>query len=601
MHRRDFCKAATALGLTSYASAGRIQAANRLKTIRRVRPGDPGWPVPSRWDSLKTAVDGNLIAVHPLFGACSRGTDDANCQEVRRSVKNPFYIGDQPGGTQVSGYLNAWQPAPSVYAVAARQASHVVAAVNFARDNNLRLVVKGGGHSYQGTSNAPDSLLVWTRAMNGIELHDAFVPEGCAGRLHPEPAVSVQSGAMWIDVYDAVTTRAGRYAQGGGCTTVGVAGLIQSGGFGSFSRKFGTAASGLLEAEIVTADGRLRTVNACSDPDLFWALKGGGGGNWGVVTRVTLRTHDLPENFGGAEGKIKARSDSAFQKLLALFIDFYADHLCNPHWGEQVRLNPDNTLELSLVCQGLTEQQTTSLWKPFFAQIAADADLTVTGEFWAGALEARHWWDAVWRKEQGDAMTGDSRPGAPATHAWWSGDGGQCGAYLYAYESAWLPESLLQPSQRPRLVAALFAGTRRHSIELHFNKGLAGAPAEAISAAADTATHPQVRTAFALAITATGGPSAYPGLPGAVVDSIGGSQKAQQVAAAMDELRKVAPNMGAYYSESSFFQPDWQQAHWGEHYSRLRAVKAKYDPDGLFWVHHGPGSEEWSADGFERV
>lgn len=100
MHRRDFCKAATVLGLTSYASPGWIQAANRLKTIRRVRPGDPAWPVPSHWDSLKTAVDGNLIAVTPLFGACNRDTNDASCQDVRRSVKNPFYIGDQPGGTQ---------------------------------------------------------------------------------------------------------------------------------------------------------------------------------------------------------------------------------------------------------------------------------------------------------------------------------------------------------------------------------------------------------------------------------------------------------------------------------------------------------------------
>ena len=197
-------------------------------------------------------------------------------------------------------------------------------------------------------------------------------------------------------------------------------------------------------------------------------------------------------------------------------------------------------------------------------------------------------------------MTGDPRPGAPATHTWWSGDQDQCGAYLYAYESAWLPSSLLQTSQRARLVAALFAGSRHHGIELHFNKGLAGAPAEAIAAAADTATHPQVRTAFALAIIAAGGPPAYPGLPGAGVDLIAGPQRARQVVAAMDELRKVAPNMGSYYSESSFFQPDWQHAHWGEHYSRLRAVKTKYDPDGLFWVHHGAGSEEWSADGFER-
>src|ERR1700738_2376035 len=97
-----------------------------------------------------------------------------------------------------------------------------------------------------------------------------------------------------MQVYDAVTTRGGRYVQGGGCATVGVAGLIQSGGFGSFSKNYGMAAAALLEAEIVTADGAVRTANACTNPDLFWAIKGGGGGSFGVVTKLTLRTRDLP-------------------------------------------------------------------------------------------------------------------------------------------------------------------------------------------------------------------------------------------------------------------------------------------------------------------
>jgi hypothetical protein len=73
--------------------------------------------------------------------------------------------------------------------------------------------------------------------------------------------------------------------------------LIQSGGFGSYSKHYGLAAAGLLEAEVVTADGQIRVANACTNPDLFWALKGGGGGSFGVVSKVTLRVHDLPEFF----------------------------------------------------------------------------------------------------------------------------------------------------------------------------------------------------------------------------------------------------------------------------------------------------------------
>jgi FAD/FMN-containing dehydrogenase len=69
----------------------------------------------------------------------------------------------------------------------------------------------------------------------------------------------------------------------------------------------------------------------------------------------------------------------------------------------------------------------------------------------------------------------------------------------------------------------------------------------------------------------------------------------------MDELLNVAPNPGSYVSESDFFERSWQQSFWGSNYAKLAAVKRKYDPTGLFFVHHGVGSEEWSADGFTRV
>ena len=99
-----------------------------------------------------------------------------------------------------------------------RRRRDVVAAVNFARENNLRLVVKGGGHSYQGTSNAADSLLVWTRHMNAVTLHDAFVGVACEGRAEPQQAVSMEAGAIWGHAYNEVMTKAGRYVQGGGCS-----------------------------------------------------------------------------------------------------------------------------------------------------------------------------------------------------------------------------------------------------------------------------------------------------------------------------------------------------------------------------------------------
>ena len=113
--------------------------------------------------------------------------------------------------------------------------------------------------------------------------------------------------------------------------------MIQSGGFGSFSKNYGTAAGSLLEAEIVTADGAVRIANACSDPELFWGIKGGGGGSLGVITRLTLKTHELPDWFGGAFVTIAAASDAAYRRLLGGFLDLYRNRLFNPVLGRERR------------------------------------------------------------------------------------------------------------------------------------------------------------------------------------------------------------------------------------------------------------------------
>ena len=601
MRRRNFLKGIAAVVLQfSVFRRWRLRAAGATKAlIRRVRPSEPGWPKPETWQGLKDTVGGNLLEVQPLFAGCKDDAKSAFCLEALQNMRNPFWIADQPAGTETSGWLDAWTSAPSVYAVAARDTADVAAAVNFARDHKLRLVVKGGAHSYQGTSNAADSLLIWTRKMNKVTLHDSFVGKGCQGKTAPIPAVTAEAGAVWMDLYQAVTTEGGRYVQGGGCTSVGVAGLIQSGGFGSFSKAFGTAASSLLQAEVVTADGAVRTVNACNDADLFWALKGGGGGSWGVVTKVTLRTHDLPQFFGGAIGKIKANSDESYRKLIARFVSFYREALLNPHWGEQAVLDSDNTLKLSLVMQGMTGPETREVWKPFFDWVRASSDhYTVVEELRAGAIEARKWWRPG---DDRDSLVRDPRSGAPQYHAWWKGDADQVGFFITGYDSVWLPVALLDERQQGRLVDALFDSSRLNTVELHFNKGLAGAAADVAAAAKQTATNPLVIDAFALVITANADKPAYPGLPDAWVNKENARKDAQAVDRAIAGLRKLIPHSGSYVSESNYFNESWQEAFWGTNYPRLREIKTKYDPDGLFFVHHGVGSEGWTADGFSQL
>jgi FAD/FMN-containing dehydrogenase len=603
MHRRSsLLRIAAALPFLSDGVARALtgQPAS-VTSIARCRPGDAGWPSEGQWQALRQQVGGRLLQPRSPLEMCLQAPGSAACAALLESLKNPYFIGDEVALTQTSGWVDAWTSRPSAYAVAARSTHDVVAAVDFARRHRLRLVVKGGGHSYQGTSSSPDSLLVWTRQMNDITHHDSFVPSGCPAE--PTRAVTVGAGAVWAQVYDAITTRAGGYVQGGGCTTVGVAGLIQSGGFGSFSKAYGLAAASLLQAEVVTADGAVRIANACTHPDLFWGLKGGGGGSLGLVTRLTLRVHPLPETFGAVNFSIQAASAHAFRKLIGMIVAFYGSSLMNPHWGEQIRLQQGNVLKIAMVFQGLTRSQAQQAWQPFLSAVEAAPDefRIAFAPLKIVSTSARDFWAPTPFKRLLGFIRSDDRPGAPSENVFWPGDQHQAGQLLHGYESTWLSASLLKDDARTALVDALFAASRHWNVSLHVNKGLAGAGAEVIAAARDTAMNPAVLDAFALVICAASAPLAHAGLAGREPQAALARRQSQAIARAMAQLRKLSPNSGSYVAESNFFEPDWQQSFWAANYRRLLAVKQTYDPDGLFFVHHGVGSEAWSADGFERA
>ena len=593
VHRRAFLKGVAGLaGLPLVSRFASPAGGVGMRPLRRVRPVEPGWPGPAEWAKLRNSVGGRLVKVEPPFAACTPDPGSPACTDLfQHLLRNPFYIGDSVALTETLGWTDAWTSQASAYAVLAQSGADDAAAVDFAREHRVRLVVKGGGHSYVGGSNAPDSLLVWTRPnMRAVQLHDRFVPRGAAGLAEPEAAVSVGAGAIWMDVYDAVTTTAGRYVQGGGCTTVGVAGLVQGGGFGSFSKGFGTAAANLLEAEVVTADGAVRIANPARNPDLFWALKGGGGGTFGVVTRLTLRTHALPAYVGAVLATITAASDAAYATLAGQLLSFYRQSLLNSHWGEVIRFGPGRQITVNMVFQGLTQDQATQTWAPLFDWVTArPADYTLARQVLA--LPARNFWNAAVLRQIPDLIVPDDRPGAPAGYFYWAVDAGQVGQVLHAYQSTWLSQRLLDPDRQPALAGALTRASQIWPIALHCNKGLAGAPDNVLAWTKDTAMNPAVLDAFALAIAGAKEPPAYPGIPGHEPDVTKGRQDASAVTAAMAPLTALAERPASYLSEADYFQDDWQASFWGHHYPRLTQVKDHYDPGGLFTVHHGVGIE----------
>jgi len=173
-------------------------------------------------------------------------------------------------------------------------AADVSAALAFARKYRLPVAMRAGGHNYAGWSAGGP---VGDGSGTGTGIARSFVISTAAldtvALSADGSSVTVGSGATLAQVYDAVG-RAGRAIAGGSCATVGVTGLTLGGGVGVLVRSFGLACDQLTEVQVVTADGVAHTANADSDPELFWALRGGGGGILGVVTSLTFATQTAP-------------------------------------------------------------------------------------------------------------------------------------------------------------------------------------------------------------------------------------------------------------------------------------------------------------------
>ena len=215
-------------------------------------------------------------------------------------------------------------------------AADVVAAVNFGRDNGLPIAIRGGAHNGAGLGSVDDGLVIDLSLMTGV-------------RVDPtKPTVRAGAGCVTGDV-DHATCAFGQAVPFGVISTTGVAGLTLSGGHGYLSRQYGLAIDNLLEADVVLADGRFVTTSESENPDLFWALRGGGG-NFGVVTSFLFRTNPLGMLYAGpiifdlADAapvmrwyrQFQANSPDEFYIFLGLQSVPPGDPFPQEHWGKKM-------------------------------------------------------------------------------------------------------------------------------------------------------------------------------------------------------------------------------------------------------------------------
>ena len=200
-------------------------------------------------------------------------------EQLQASVKGSVIASPNESSGIVREVFNAMHVRDPALTVSCSGTADVVQAVNFAREHDLLVAVRGGGHSIAGLSAVDGGMLIDLGPMRGVHVD----PDNKLAR--------VQAGAVWADV-DRETQVFGLATPGGVVSDTGVAGLTLGGGYGWLRRKYGLSCDNVVAAQVVGVDGTVRTASADSNPDLFWAIRGGGG-NYGIVTSFTFRLHDV--------------------------------------------------------------------------------------------------------------------------------------------------------------------------------------------------------------------------------------------------------------------------------------------------------------------
>jgi FAD/FMN-containing dehydrogenase len=437
------------------------------------------------------------------------------------------------GGYSAAGHLyNSVYTQQAAAIAQCRSAGDVQRCLSFARDAGVQVAARSGGHSYAAYSSCPGLVIDVTN------LQDVSVGSG--------GLATVGAGTVLIDVYSQLSDQ-GRLLPGGSCPTVGIAGLTLGGGVGVFGRAYGLTSDQLQTVDVVTADGVLHTCGPTSDEDLYWACRGGGGGNFGVVTSFGFRTHPIP----------------AAITLFTLEWPWGAAGDVLDAWLHWIPSAPD---ELWANCQ------------LYSSGSAGGGLIKVTGVF-VGPVSACN-----------AALTPlTSAVGTSTTYNFVGPEDYLTATMIEAGCEGKPVAQCAEPAQSPFVAkssyigGALPAGTVRTitSALSSFPASLPGAGAGVVFdgyggvintvGAGDTAfVHRSAVSCAQYSIT-------YPGAP---------PTQSQKATAAdwLDQLQQAfAPvTQGSYQNYIDPTLTDWQQAYYGSNLSRLQQVKRKYDPDDAF-------------------
>ncbi|EED16287.1 isoamyl alcohol oxidase, putative [Talaromyces stipitatus ATCC 10500] len=536
----------------------------------RCMPTDSCWPSASSWAALNSTIGGRLIATVPIGSPCHDPNYDADACAALQSAWNlpQTHISSSSSIMQTFFANQSCDPftpesTPCLmgnyvdYAVNVSSANDVIAAVNFAKKNNIRFVIRNTGHDYFARSTGAGALSVWMHNFNAIQYKNWSDPH------YSGPAFKFGAGVMGFQVLEAAHAK-NLVVVGGECPTVGLAGgYIQGGGHSALSTSFGLGADNTLEFEVVTAAGKLVTANRQQNSDLYWALSGGGAGNYGVVISATVKAH--PDAIISGAGLQFASSSTTpdifyeavtqFHSLLPAMIDSGATVIYEIA-ASFFALNP-------VTAYNKTSDDVKTLLTPFL-NVLDNLNIPYAVSY----TQYNSYYDH-YNKYMGPLPYGN------------------LGVGEFQYGGRLIPRDTLNTN--PTAIAAAIRNITEHGV-LAVGVGLDVSNPGDVS----NAIFPPLRNA---AVTMQIGTPWNETAPWSQMVA----NQYQMTNEFVPQLEAVTPGSGTYQNEADFRQPDWQNTFFGANYDPLLKIKQTWDPDHFFYALKAVGSDYWTVDDNGRM
>ncbi|PGH16503.1 hypothetical protein AJ80_05188 [Polytolypa hystricis UAMH7299] len=557
------------------------------------RPSQSCWPTIEQWQVFNKTVSGRLHATIPLGSPCFPGSANYNA-EACANVKENYFSGSFRQQTYGSMENVQWEacglshcfPAMvqpqgnntcslgrlSEYYVDAESPDDITATLSFVKQHNIRLVVRNTGHDYLGRSASANSLALRTFKLKSMEFRSSFTAHNCPA-ANGENIGVIGAGVTAEEAYNYYLEH-GKVITMGGCPSVGVAGGFgQTGGHGPLAPTYGLMVDQAVEFDVVTADGVHRTINECNDPDLFWAMRGGGGQSYAILTSYKFKVHPstpVAALYFQANISPQAITPNVTQsKVLRDVITAIASN--QPTWTENKMsgydgFSPTNIEFLQILPgAGTPMDKLKELTKDFHDFISNHPDLEIESNMYVTYANAAAMFTA-----QADMI---SRFGG-------SGRGVIVPSRLVTRDQFASADSI------DVLVSAMLEGIEaavsRVGMELCSQiRFLTHKTWPANTPDTNTSTNPVMRDVIWQYVTAGGWVPEQPDSTIALIQA--GARDA------MEPVKAILPVQAAYANEADPEEQDWQNVFFGKNYDRLVAVKKQYDPMSVLNCWKCPG------------